>query len=59
MNSDRAWQVVGKVKNAGETAEVTLEQPVTTRFVLVYLTSLPQEEPRRYRGGIHEVEVYR
>ena len=59
MRSDRDWQVVGKIKNAGETAVVTLDQAVTTRFVLVYLTSLPQEEPRRYRGGINEVEVYR
>ncbi len=59
MNSDREWRVVGKVTDAGETADVTLDEPVTTRFVLVFLTSLPQEEPRRYRGGIHEVEVYR
>jgi putative peptidoglycan lipid II flippase len=31
---------------------------VTTRFVLVYLTSLPREGGR-YRGGISEVEVRR
>ncbi|WP_152365096.1 murein biosynthesis integral membrane protein MurJ [Microlunatus speluncae] len=59
MNSDRDWRVVGKVTDAGETADVTLAEPVTTRYVLVFLTSLPQEEPRRFRGGIHEVEVYR
>ena len=39
-------------------ATLTPEQPVTTRFVLVYLTSLPKEG-RRYRGGIYEVEVRR
>jgi putative peptidoglycan lipid II flippase len=29
---------------------------VTTRYVLVYLTSLPKEG-NGYRGGIYEVEV--
>jgi putative peptidoglycan lipid II flippase len=32
-------------------------ESVTTRFVLVYLTSLPKEGSG-YRGGIYEVEVY-
>ena len=31
-------------------------EPVTTRYVLVYLTSLPKEG-KGYRGGIYEVEV--
>ncbi len=33
-------------------------QSVTTRYVLVYLTSLPKEG-KGYRGGIYEVEVLR
>ena len=41
---------------AGATATLRLEQPATTRFVLVYLTSLPKEGSG-YRGGIYEVEV--
>lgn len=59
MGTDKDWRVVAEVNNAGEQIDVPLEQPVTTRFVLVYLTSLPEEEPQRFRGGIHEVEVYR
>ena len=37
-------------------ATISLKDPVTTRFVLVYLTSLPKESGG-YRGGIYEVGV--
>jgi putative peptidoglycan lipid II flippase len=58
LGSDRDWRVVAEESGAGRTATLTLQQPVTTRFVLVYLTSLPREGGR-YRGGISEVEVRR
>jgi putative peptidoglycan lipid II flippase len=58
LGSDRDWRVVAAQSGAGRTATLTLQQPVTTRFVLVYLTSLPREGGR-YRGGISEVEVRR
>jgi putative peptidoglycan lipid II flippase len=58
LGSDRDWQVVADKSGAGRSATLTPEQPVTTRFVLVYLTSLPREGGR-YRGGISEVEVRR
>ena len=42
---------------AGEIAEFTLDAPETTRFVLVYLTSLPSVGEGYYRGGVAEVSV--
>ena len=56
MKSDSQWRTVGKQAKAGSSATIRLEDPVTTRFVLVYLTSLPKEGSG-YRGGIYEVEV--
>ena len=58
MNSDAAWRSVAEQSKAGGTATLRPKEPVTTRYVLVYLTSLP-EEGGGYRGGIFEVEVRR
>jgi putative peptidoglycan lipid II flippase len=56
MSSDRLWRTVAAKSGAGGSATLTAEQGVTTRYVLVYLTSLPKEG-NGYRGGIYEVEV--
>lgn len=56
MSSDKLWRTVGTQAKAGSSASIKLDKPVTTRFVLVYLTSLPKEGGG-YRGGIYEVEV--
>jgi putative peptidoglycan lipid II flippase len=56
MTSDRDWRTVAKQSQAGATATLTASAPETTRYVLVYLTSLPKED-EGYRGGIYEVEV--
>ena len=56
MTSDKDWRTVAARSGAGSSATLTLDQPVTTRFVLVYLTSLPREGSG-YRGGIYEAEV--
>jgi putative peptidoglycan lipid II flippase len=56
MSSDKRWRTVAAESKAGQTATLTAEQGVTTRYVLVYLTSLPKEG-NGYRGGIYEVEV--
>jgi len=56
LSSDRRWRAVAEEARAGETAKLELEEPVTTRFLLVYLTSLPKEG-NGYRGGIYEVQV--
>jgi putative peptidoglycan lipid II flippase len=47
---------VGAESKAGGSATLTADEDVTTRYVLVYLTSLPKEGTG-YRGGIYEVEV--
>jgi putative peptidoglycan lipid II flippase len=56
MSSDKLWRTVAAESKAGESATLTAQQGVTTRYVLVYLTSLPKEG-NGYRGGIYEVEV--
>ena len=56
MASDTQWRTVSTRSQAGTSAILTFAQPATTRFVLVYLTSLPREGSG-YRGGIYEVEV--
>jgi putative peptidoglycan lipid II flippase len=56
MASDKRWRVVAEEARAGKSAELTLAEPVTTRYLLVYLTSLPKEGSG-YRGGIYEVQV--
>jgi putative peptidoglycan lipid II flippase len=57
MSSDSRWQTVSKQSKAKKTATLEPEEPVTTRFVLVYLTSLPKEGSG-YRGGIYDVRVF-
>ena len=56
MSSDARWRTVSTRSQAGSNAILTFAEPATTRFVLVYLTSLPKEGSG-YRGGIYEVEV--
>jgi putative peptidoglycan lipid II flippase len=56
MDSDADWRSVAKQSQAGGTATLRSGEPVTTRYVLVYLTSLPKEGTG-YRGGIFEAEV--
>ena len=56
MTSDRSWVSVAADPKAGSTVTLTPDQPVTARYLLVYLTSLPKEGDG-YRGGIYEVAV--
>jgi putative peptidoglycan lipid II flippase len=56
MSSDKLWRTVAAESKAGQSVTLTAKQDVTTRYVLVYLTSLPKEG-NGYRGGIYEVEV--
>ena len=56
MTSDGRWRTVASRSGAGSAATLTPASPVSTRFVLVYLTSLPKEG-KGYRGGIYEAEV--
>ena len=57
MDSDEILAYRGQTVQGGRHRDMlTAAEPVTTRYVLVYLTSLPKEG-RGYRGGIFEAEV--
>jgi hypothetical protein len=51
-----AWQQVGKAAGAGDNAEIKLDEPVKTRFLLVWFTKLPAEGGN-FRGGVAEIVV--
>lgn len=57
MRSQADWKVVASVTQATGTAVMKLDEPATTRFLLVYLTSLPAESGNYYQGGISNIEV--
>jgi hypothetical protein len=50
------WKSVAELKDAGESAVLKPATPAQTRFVLVWLTSLPKDGGA-YRGTIAEVAV--
>lgn len=50
------YQVQGKAQGATGQTEVELNRPVTTRYVLVWLTKLPPDGGD-FRGRVHEVAV--
>ncbi|MBO1420385.1 hypothetical protein J0670_38025, partial [Streptomyces sp. FH025] len=49
------FTVVGKKSGPG--AEYTLDSPVTTRYLLIWLTSLNKDSDGKYRGHVAEVKV--
>jgi hypothetical protein len=49
-------RVVATASDAGERVTLTPQSPVSTRFLLVYLTKLPPEG-KDYKGGIAELKV--
>jgi putative peptidoglycan lipid II flippase len=51
------YRLVKTVSGAGRHATVALQPAVRTRYLLVWLTSLPGDGPGFYRGGIAEIEV--
>lgn len=57
MASRSQWKVVASNASAGTQVDLRPGSAVTTRFVLVYLTSLPSIGNDRYRGGVDEVRV--
>lgn len=56
MATQKDWTTVASGTGVIKTAALTLKQPARTRFVLVYLTSLPAEKGG-YVGGVYEVKV--
>jgi putative peptidoglycan lipid II flippase len=51
------YTVVAEREREGTEAQLRPSEPVSTQFLLVWLTWLPQVEPGEYRGGIAEIEV--
>jgi putative peptidoglycan lipid II flippase len=50
------WAVIAELEETAEAVPVSLDVPVTTRYVLVWFTRLPPEGGD-FRGGVAEVEV--
>jgi putative peptidoglycan lipid II flippase len=50
------WTAVASSASAGESASLTLDEPVTTRYVLIWFTRLPADGGD-FRGGVSEVQV--
>jgi putative peptidoglycan lipid II flippase len=48
---------IGTASNIGEDRRITVSDSAATRYVVVWLTSLPEIESARYRGEIREITV--
>jgi putative peptidoglycan lipid II flippase len=57
LGSAENYRLLDEIMGAGETATFTLDEPVRTRFLLIWLTSLPPETSTTFRGKIADVEV--
>lgn len=57
MSTVRDWTVVADATNAGTNVQLTPSAKVTTRYVMVYVTQLPQVAAGRYQAGVAEVSV--
>lgn len=51
------WTPVATASDAGTEVELSLTAPVTTRYLLVWLTSLPEVTAGRYEAKINEITV--
>ncbi len=57
MGTVKEWTTVASAAGAGTSVQLTPKQPVSTRFVLVYVTQLPSIGGTNYQAGIAEVSV--
>jgi putative peptidoglycan lipid II flippase len=57
-SSAHQYRLVASRKDAGTSVAFHLRQPVSTRFLLVWLTSLPPDGANAYRGGVSEIKVF-
>ena len=57
MRSQADWTTIATVGRASGTAVMKPDEQVKTRFLLVYLTSLPPESGSYFQGGITNIEV--
>jgi protein kinase-like protein len=51
------YRTVAQASNKTGLARLRPDQPVSARYVLIWLTSLPPVDGSNYRGGVSEVEV--
>lgn len=51
------YPVVAEADDVGASATITLDQPAETRYLLVWLTSLPPISATQFRGGIADITV--
>ena len=58
MDSESEWRVLDTAEDASDQVTLRWDTPVTTRYVMIYLTKLAPEAGN-YRGGIYEVQVGR
>lgn len=56
MAAEADWEIVASDAEATGDATITLDEPVETQYLLVYVTSLPEVEGG-YRGEIAEITV--
>lgn len=59
MNTVNEWQVVASDPAAGLQVTLTPDEPVTTRWVMVYFTELPPVGSGLFRSGIAEAYINR
>ncbi|MCI1748251.1 MAG: protein kinase family protein [Acidipropionibacterium sp.] len=57
MSSIADWRRVAGMPGAKGASTLKPASPVSTRFLLVYLTRLPKVSEGRYQGGIAEIKV--
>ena len=57
MDSVKQWRQVSSAGKAGTSVTLTPKAPTSTRYLLVYLTSLPNVGGNKYRGAIAEISV--
>lgn len=55
--SQKDWTTVASLPSAGTSVELKPEQSVESRYLLVYVTSLPKVSGNKYQAGIAEIEV--
>ncbi len=57
-NSAHQYRMVQTFTDAGTTVTVTPKKPIQTRYLLVWLTKLPQDGPGKYLGRVAEIQVF-
>ena len=57
MDRQAQWKAVANAEGAAEKTVLKPSEPVTSRYLLVYLTKLPEVSKDRYSATINEIVV--